>query len=162
MCSECEFVFNAYLSSTLIQELMNSLIYQYGIAHHVASTQEIYVTVERVYVRSTGFIKNHTTLNSLSDGALDWPTDSKVEVLAWRQYPQKFGLQISTKDQIFGLSKDRFKNFVLPISATGIFKDRGTVPKGRLTKEHTKSPTELQLWLLPESFGLLVFRGQQA
>lgn len=32
----------------------------------------------------------------MSDGALDWPTDSKAEVLAWRQLLQKIGKQIFT------------------------------------------------------------------
>ena len=100
MYSECEFVFNAYLSSTLIQELMNSLIYQYGIAQHVASTQEIHFTVESIREIHRFYQKPHHPELPVW-GALDWPTDSKVEVLAWRPYPQKVVLQISPiKDQI--------------------------------------------------------------
>ena len=51
MHSEYEFAFYAYHSSTIIQELMNSSIYQHGTAPTVATNQEIHFTVGTVYVK---------------------------------------------------------------------------------------------------------------
>lgn len=48
MYSEYESVFYAYLSSAIIQELMNSLIYQHGIAPPGETNQEIHFTVQMV------------------------------------------------------------------------------------------------------------------
>lgn len=47
--SEYESAFHVYLSSTIIQDLMKSLIHKHAIPHNVASNQEIHFTVETLW-----------------------------------------------------------------------------------------------------------------